>query len=191
MTKLAPIPIEGPEKATRGGGGEWEPIKIPGGNLAYILKSTQYPSLLTRPRPHRYSKAVDPQNRVRNHSGNTNRYQQGYMQSSKLLRKSLPITKFGGSRPYVLPGAEPNQRENGDLDAKQRTARNRSTKEPVGHHHSCGKEITGARKIKTKNHKLCWTESLPRSQRNSTNGTEPGARKPRDCRGNPAESGEK
>jgi hypothetical protein len=113
------------------------------------------------------------------------------MQSSKLLRKSLPITKFGGSRPYVLPGAEPNQRENGDLDAKQRTARNRSTKEPVGHHHSCGKEITSARKIKMKNHKLCWTESFPRSQRNSTNGTEPGARKPQDCRGDPAESGEK
>jgi hypothetical protein len=32
--------IEGPEKATRGGGGEWEPIKIPCRNLAYIPKST-------------------------------------------------------------------------------------------------------------------------------------------------------
>jgi hypothetical protein len=30
---------EGPEKATRGGG-EWEPIKIPLGNLAYIPKLT-------------------------------------------------------------------------------------------------------------------------------------------------------
>jgi hypothetical protein len=28
VTKLALIPIEGLEKATRGGGGEWEPIKI-------------------------------------------------------------------------------------------------------------------------------------------------------------------
>jgi hypothetical protein len=63
-------------------------------------------------------------------------------QSTRLLRESLQKTKFGGSRLYVLLGAEPNQRENGDLDAKQRTARNRSTQEPAGHHHSC-KEIMG------------------------------------------------
>jgi hypothetical protein len=42
----------------RGGGGEWEPIKIPRGNSAYIPKSTQRPSLLTRSRPHSYSRAT-------------------------------------------------------------------------------------------------------------------------------------
>jgi hypothetical protein len=58
---------EGPEKATRGGGGEWESIKIPRWNSAYVPKSTRRPSLLTRPRPHRYRKAINPQNQVRNH----------------------------------------------------------------------------------------------------------------------------
>jgi hypothetical protein len=47
----AHIDSEGPEKATRGGGGEWEPIKIPCRNLAYILKLTLSPSLLTQSRP--------------------------------------------------------------------------------------------------------------------------------------------
>jgi hypothetical protein len=45
--------FEGSEKATTGGV-EWEPIKIPQGSLAYILKSTQRASLLARPRPHSY-----------------------------------------------------------------------------------------------------------------------------------------
>jgi hypothetical protein len=54
------------------GGGEWESIKIPRRNLAYVPKSGQRPSLLTRSRPHSYSKAIGPQNQVRNHSGNTN-----------------------------------------------------------------------------------------------------------------------
>jgi hypothetical protein len=35
-------------------GGEWEPIKIPRGNLAYIPKSTQRPSSLARPKPSSY-----------------------------------------------------------------------------------------------------------------------------------------
>jgi hypothetical protein len=35
---------EGPEKATRRG--EWDPIKIPQGKSAYILKLTQCASLL-------------------------------------------------------------------------------------------------------------------------------------------------
>jgi hypothetical protein len=39
VTKLALIPIEGPEKATRGGGGEWEPIKILMQELAYVSSS--------------------------------------------------------------------------------------------------------------------------------------------------------
>jgi hypothetical protein len=60
---------EGPEKATRGG--EWESIKIPYRNSVYIPKLTRHPSLLTQSRPHSYSKAIDPRNRVRDHSGNT------------------------------------------------------------------------------------------------------------------------
>jgi hypothetical protein len=59
----------GPEKVTRGG--EWELIKIPRRNLAYIPKSTRHPFLLTRQRPHSYSEAIDLENRVRNHSGDT------------------------------------------------------------------------------------------------------------------------
>jgi hypothetical protein len=58
--------FEGPEKVTRGGGGgEWEPIKIPQVNLSYIPKSIRCPSLLTRSRSHSYRKAIGPQNRVR------------------------------------------------------------------------------------------------------------------------------
>jgi hypothetical protein len=38
--------FKGLEKATRGGG-EWEPIKIPCRNLAYIPKLTRCPSLIT------------------------------------------------------------------------------------------------------------------------------------------------
>jgi hypothetical protein len=36
---LCHLVVEGPEKATRGGGVEWEPIKIPRRNLVYIPKS--------------------------------------------------------------------------------------------------------------------------------------------------------
>jgi hypothetical protein len=45
--------FKGPKKVTRGGG-EWEPIKIPPNNLAYIPRSSQPPSFLTRPRPPSY-----------------------------------------------------------------------------------------------------------------------------------------
>jgi hypothetical protein len=57
---------EGPEKATRGrgGGGEWEPIKIPRRNLSYILESTRYPSLLARPRLASYRQANGPWNQL-------------------------------------------------------------------------------------------------------------------------------
>jgi hypothetical protein len=84
---------------------------------------------------------------LEDHSGTETKHRKEHKvaldtQSTRLLRKSLPKTKFGGSRLYVLSGAEPNQRENGDLDAKQRTARNRSTQEPARHHHSCT-EIMG------------------------------------------------
>jgi hypothetical protein len=58
---------EGPDKTTRmgGGGGECEPIKIHRENLAYVPNLSQRASLLARPRPHNYRKAIDPQNRVR------------------------------------------------------------------------------------------------------------------------------
>jgi hypothetical protein len=61
------------ERRRRPEEGEWEPITILLKNLAYIPKSTQNPSLLTRPRPHSYSKAVGPRNRARNCSGDTER----------------------------------------------------------------------------------------------------------------------
>jgi hypothetical protein len=41
VTKPALIPIEGPKR--RPEGGEWEPIKIPYRNLAYIPKPTRDP----------------------------------------------------------------------------------------------------------------------------------------------------
>jgi hypothetical protein len=47
-------------------GDEWEPIKISRRNLAYVPNKSQQTSLLTRSRPHSYSKAIGPQNRVRN-----------------------------------------------------------------------------------------------------------------------------
>jgi hypothetical protein len=50
----------------RSEGGEWEPIKISHRNLAYVPKSTRCPSLLTRPRPPIYGRAINPQNRVSN-----------------------------------------------------------------------------------------------------------------------------
>jgi hypothetical protein len=46
-------------------GGEWESIKIPQGNSAYVPNQTQRASLLTRPRPHSYRKANGTQNRAR------------------------------------------------------------------------------------------------------------------------------
>jgi hypothetical protein len=64
VTNPALIPIEGPDRVTRGG--EWEPIKIRRGNLAYVPNSTQRASLLARPRPHSYQRAIGPQNRVNN-----------------------------------------------------------------------------------------------------------------------------
>jgi hypothetical protein len=54
-----------------GGGGEWEPIKIPHRNLAYIPNQTRRPFLLTQPRPPSYRQTIGPQNRARNCSGNT------------------------------------------------------------------------------------------------------------------------
>jgi hypothetical protein len=62
------------------GGGEWEPIKIHRRNSPYILKSTRHPSLLTRPRPHSYKKAIGHRNRVRNYE-NTAKDDNQYKQS--------------------------------------------------------------------------------------------------------------
>jgi hypothetical protein len=53
------------DRRRRPEGGEWEPIKIPRGNLAYILKSTRRPSLLNRSRPRSYRKSIGPRNQVR------------------------------------------------------------------------------------------------------------------------------
>jgi hypothetical protein len=44
VTKSALIPIEGPEKATRGG--EWEPIKIIMQELAYVPSSNPKAKIL-------------------------------------------------------------------------------------------------------------------------------------------------
>jgi hypothetical protein len=55
--------FEGPEKVTGGGGGEWEPIKIPRGNSTYVPKLTQRTYLLTRSIPHSYQKAIGSRNR--------------------------------------------------------------------------------------------------------------------------------
>jgi hypothetical protein len=52
------------DRRSRSERGEQEPIKIPNKNLAYILKSTRCPSLLTWPRPYSYNKIVGPQNRL-------------------------------------------------------------------------------------------------------------------------------
>jgi hypothetical protein len=53
---------EGLEKANRGD--EYEPIKIPLENSAYVLKSIHHASLLTRSTPHSYRETIDPPNRV-------------------------------------------------------------------------------------------------------------------------------
>jgi hypothetical protein len=60
-------------------GVEWKPIKIPHRNLTYIPKSIRHPSLLTRLRPHIYSKSIGLQNWVRNHSGNTKQRKQDHV----------------------------------------------------------------------------------------------------------------
>jgi hypothetical protein len=57
--------IEGPDKATRGGGGEREPIKILHMNSAYVPKLIQHAYFLTRSRPPNYRQAISSQNRVR------------------------------------------------------------------------------------------------------------------------------
>jgi hypothetical protein len=61
------------DRRRRPEGGEWESIKIPYRNFAYIPKSTQHPSLLTRPRPHIYNKAIGLQNGVSDRNGNMKR----------------------------------------------------------------------------------------------------------------------
>jgi hypothetical protein len=55
--------FEGPDKAIKGG--EWDPIKIPQVNFAYVPNQTQCTLLLTQLRPHNYREAIGPQNQVR------------------------------------------------------------------------------------------------------------------------------
>jgi hypothetical protein len=59
------LSVKDRRKRPEGGGGEWEPIKIPQENLAYVPKLTRHASLLARPKPHSYQRAIGPQNRVR------------------------------------------------------------------------------------------------------------------------------
>jgi hypothetical protein len=59
--------------------GEWKPIKIHQMNLAYILKLTRRPSLLTRSRSHTYNKTIDLWNRVMNRNRNMKRCWQEYL----------------------------------------------------------------------------------------------------------------
>jgi hypothetical protein len=126
--------IEGPEEATRGGGAEWEPIKIPPRrNLAYILKSTRRPSLLTWPRPHSYSEAIGLRDRVRDCSGNTNsaskttceiddknRIEDHFISSQTFLRtpggRVWKITVGEQFEPWILESFDPVTQElNRDL----------------------------------------------------------------------------
>jgi hypothetical protein len=53
-------------------GGEWEPIKIPQRNLAYIPEPTRDPFLLTRPRLISYGQAISLRKRTRIYTGNQN-----------------------------------------------------------------------------------------------------------------------
>jgi hypothetical protein len=53
--------------------GEWEQIKIPQWNLAYIPKMTRGLSLLAQPRPASYRSVIGPRNRTRSRSRNTER----------------------------------------------------------------------------------------------------------------------
>jgi hypothetical protein len=46
--------FEGLDKATRGAGGEWEPIKILKENLSSVPNQIQLSSLLSWQRPHSY-----------------------------------------------------------------------------------------------------------------------------------------
>jgi hypothetical protein len=58
VSKPALIPIKGPERATRGGEDEWEPIKILKENLAYVSYSTRCVSLLAQSRPNSYREDI-------------------------------------------------------------------------------------------------------------------------------------
>jgi hypothetical protein len=82
------------------GGSEWEPIKIPRRNMAYITKRIWHSSLLTRPGPHSNWTAIGPRNRVRNCSENSNRCQQDHVRDrrQKLDRRTV----------YILTDISPN-----------------------------------------------------------------------------------
>jgi hypothetical protein len=76
------------DRRRRPEGGEWEPIKISHGNLTYVPNRIRRPSLLTRSRPHIYSKAIDHRNQVRNCNRNTNRCQQDQRSTIKIGSKN-------------------------------------------------------------------------------------------------------
>jgi hypothetical protein len=98
MLALIHKDIKGLEKATRG---DWM-----GANQNSSMEHdlypnwTRHPSLLTQLRPHSYSKAVDPRNRVRKRRGNTNRCRQDHV----LYRRS----KSGQRTVYIFTSISPN-----------------------------------------------------------------------------------
>jgi hypothetical protein len=61
------------DRRRRSEGGEWEPIKIPYRNLAYVPRSTRNRSLLTRSRPSSYRQAIGLRNWARNCTEDTKR----------------------------------------------------------------------------------------------------------------------
>jgi hypothetical protein len=74
-------------------GGEWEPIKIPLVDLAYIPKWTKDTSLLTQSRLRSYRIATSPQRQVRNwnHSDSKTRCKQNTnetMKNQNLIKKA-------------------------------------------------------------------------------------------------------
>jgi hypothetical protein len=96
VIKPALIPIEGLDKVTRGRD-EWELIKIPQGNSAYVSKQTQYASLLTQSRQRSYWKATSPQNRARNLEANRNHNK---MQAHRKAKAWILMTALSFSQAF-------------------------------------------------------------------------------------------
>jgi hypothetical protein len=69
-------------------------------NLTYIPESIRRLSLLTRSRPHSYSKAVDPWNWVRNHSKNMNRCQRERVRDRRQKSNQRTV--------YIITDISPN-----------------------------------------------------------------------------------
>jgi hypothetical protein len=88
------------DRRRRPEGGEWEPIKIPHRNLAYIPKPTRDPSLLTLPRLISYGQAISLWKRTRIFTRNT---EWCWSDHGRDRRHKLDSTKI-----YLLSGISPN-----------------------------------------------------------------------------------